>query len=75
VLVATCCAPLLFGCDNDLSAEEDDPIAGAWIASVTTSGSSQTVAMSLSEIDNVIGGESISGSGSVTPTARTVIFR
>ncbi len=75
LLVAACFAPLSVGCDNDSTSEDDGSIAGSWVASLAANGSTQNVSMTMSEIDNLVGGKSISGSGTVESTARTMTFQ
>ena len=76
ILLATlCCTPLLTGCDSDPTDDEQDSIDGTWVATLSSSGTTQNITMALSEVDAGVSGTTVSGSGTVASTARSVTFQ
>ena len=72
--ITVCCSVLLVGCDSNSSNEDGTSIAGSWVGSLTSGGTTQNLTLTLSEVENPVGGISVSGTGTVASTSRTVTF-
>ena len=71
LLAVVVCGLLLAACDSDSSDADAESIEGVWSGTLGT----QTVEMTLAETVSPVGANSITGSGAVTSSARTLNFQ